>query len=307
MAQVMLKWIAMSREPMVPKDIFLIYEVGEDDWVDLYRIIFERRGEPFRLNLRAVSNVSFDAQTIGDCNLIIINNLMMPKPDGWEVFDQIKRIPQLRDIPILMLSAKSQHIDEILALQFGVDDYVTKPFGPDELVQAVVNLLRLDEARRPNSATGTHLIRFEPIDLAVVKHLAAHSEELYRISPRFFEELLAELLHDRGWETSLSPRGADGGVDIIAIRQMSDVSHQMLVQAKRYAEHRKVDVRIVRELLHVVDHNHATSGMIVTTSGFTRNAMDLRKVYEWRLSLKDYSDLKLWLAEYVFQRSGGAR
>ena len=64
----------------------------------------------------------------------IIMDIMMPKMDGYEAVKEIKKI---KNIPILMLSAQTEEIDKLLGFDLGIDDYVTKPFSPKELVARV--------------------------------------------------------------------------------------------------------------------------------------------------------------------------
>jgi len=69
-------------------------------------------------------------------------DLMMPDMDGWEVYQQMKADPELKNIPVIVVTAKAQSIDKILGLHIAkVDDYVTKPFGPQELLQSVERVL----------------------------------------------------------------------------------------------------------------------------------------------------------------------
>lgn len=68
-----------------------------------------------------------------DFNLIILD-LMLPNMDGFEI---CKRIRQVKNIPIIMVSAKKEDIDKIRGLGMGADDYITKPFSPSELVARV--------------------------------------------------------------------------------------------------------------------------------------------------------------------------
>jgi len=71
---------------------------------------------------------------------LIILDIMLPKMDGFEVCKKIRR--EGINTPILMLTAKSQEIDKVLGLEFGADDYVTKPFSPRELLARIRALLR---------------------------------------------------------------------------------------------------------------------------------------------------------------------
>ena len=73
-----------------------------------------------------------------DISLIILD-VMMPKMDGWQVCREIR---QLSDVPIIMLTAKSDERDELLGFELGVDEYISKPFSPKILVARVEAILR---------------------------------------------------------------------------------------------------------------------------------------------------------------------
>ena len=65
---------------------------------------------------------------------LIIMDIMMPKMDGYQAVKEIKNI---KDIPMLMLSARAEEFDKLLGFELGIDDYVTKPFSPKELVARI--------------------------------------------------------------------------------------------------------------------------------------------------------------------------
>jgi DNA-binding response OmpR family regulator len=74
---------------------------------------------------------------------LVLLDLMMPEVDGWTVFKQMQADPEVRDIPVIPVTALSSHIDAMLALEVaGVDEYVTKPFGRGELVASIERVLR---------------------------------------------------------------------------------------------------------------------------------------------------------------------
>jgi len=73
---------------------------------------------------------------------IIILDIMMPEMDGIEVCKILKSDERYRDIPVIMLTAKTDETDKILGLELGADDYVTKPFSPKELVARIKAVLR---------------------------------------------------------------------------------------------------------------------------------------------------------------------
>ena len=73
---------------------------------------------------------------------LIILDIMMPKMDGFEA---LKKIKEIKDIPVIMLSARKEEIDKLSSFNLGVDDYVTKPFSPKELMARVKAILKRSE------------------------------------------------------------------------------------------------------------------------------------------------------------------
>ena len=78
----------------------------------------------------------------GDYDLIIMD-VMMPKLDGYSAVKEIKKD---KDVPVIMLSARSEEYDKLFGFEIGVDDYVTKPFSPKEVVARIGAVLRRGRA-----------------------------------------------------------------------------------------------------------------------------------------------------------------
>ncbi len=76
-----------------------------------------------------------------DYNLVIMD-IMMPKKDGYQAVREIKKV---KDVPILMLSARGEEFDKLIGFDLGIDDYVTKPFSPKELVARVKAIIKRNE------------------------------------------------------------------------------------------------------------------------------------------------------------------
>ena len=73
---------------------------------------------------------------------LVLLDLMMPEMDGWEVYQKMKASEDMRDIPVIVVTAKAQSIDRVLGLHIArVNDYITKPFGPKELLDSVERVL----------------------------------------------------------------------------------------------------------------------------------------------------------------------
>ena len=92
----------------------------------------------------------------------IILDLMLPKMPGLEVCRILKSDPGSRQIPILMLTAKAEEIDRIVGLEFGADDYVTKPFSPREVILRIRAILRRGEAMRADERLTAGPITIDP-------------------------------------------------------------------------------------------------------------------------------------------------
>ena len=73
---------------------------------------------------------------------LVLLDIMLPEEDGLSVLDKLRRRPDTRSLPIMMLTAKSTEYDKVVGLDAGADDYVTKPFGTMELIARVKALLR---------------------------------------------------------------------------------------------------------------------------------------------------------------------
>lgn len=113
----------------------------EPEMIELVKLILGRRGFELvgavggREGLETVRKLKPD---------LVLLDLMMPDMDGWEVYQQMKTDEELKSIPVIVVTAKAQSIDKVLGLHIAkVDDYVTKPFGPQELLQSVNKVLGL--------------------------------------------------------------------------------------------------------------------------------------------------------------------
>ena len=118
---------------------------------------------------------------------MILLDIMLPKLDGFEVCRQIR---EFSDVPIIMLTAKGDDMDKILGLDYGADDYITKPFEPTELVARVEAVLR-----RCGKAQGT-LAAFDVVLDPAARRVTRNGTPLH-LTPREFD-LLEVLLRNRG-------------------------------------------------------------------------------------------------------------
>jgi CheY-like chemotaxis protein len=77
----------------------------------------------------------------------VLLDIMMPEMDGWEVYKQMRADDKLKDIPVIVVTARNSSFEEIIARErAGVNDYVTKPFVPNDLRKSLARVLELDES-----------------------------------------------------------------------------------------------------------------------------------------------------------------
>jgi two-component system response regulator VicR len=115
----------------------------QPDMIELIRIMLEPRGIQVIGAVGGQEGLEVVRREQPD---LILLDLMMPVVDGWDVYRQVRADADLMGIPVVIVTAKVQPIDEVLAREIArVDAYLKKPFGPQELWDAVRPLLGLAE------------------------------------------------------------------------------------------------------------------------------------------------------------------
>ncbi len=142
------------------------------------------------------------------------------------------------------------------------------------------------------------LARLQCVDDRLKEYFAYHPEKLYSLSPRKFEELIAEILKDFSYECELTPATRDGGRDIYAYAHTGVTSFLMFVECKRYRKDHKVGIDVIQRLHGAAEIAGAHKTMIVTTSFFTKPAYSEQRRINKRMELADYQTLNAWLARY---------
>lgn len=112
----------------------------EPEMIDLIKLILGRQGYSVAGASGGREGLELVARTQPD---LVLLDLMMPDIDGWEVYQQMRADEQMKHIPVIVVTAKAQSIDKVLGLHIAkVNDYITKPFGPSELLSSVIRVLR---------------------------------------------------------------------------------------------------------------------------------------------------------------------
>jgi two-component system response regulator RegX3 len=121
---------------------------------------------------------------------IVLLDLMLPGLPGTEV---CRRIRQVSNVPVIMVSAKDDEVDKVVGLELGADDYVTKPYSPRELVARIRAVLRRGAEVDPAPAT----LDVGPVRMDVERHVVTVRGEPVRLPLKEFE-LLEILLRNPG-------------------------------------------------------------------------------------------------------------
>lgn len=128
---------------------------------------------------------------------LIILDVMLPGQDGFEVCKLIRSTTVISNIPIIMLSARTDVVDRVLGLEFGADDYLTKPFSPRELATRVKANLRRSNRMINSTGLGTKVreIKHNALIILPEKYEVYIDGKRLNLSPKEFEILLLLATH----------------------------------------------------------------------------------------------------------------
>lgn len=177
-------WKMRYTNPM--QELILIVD-DEPKIVKLTRDYLEKDG--FRV-ISAADGPSALASARREKPDLIVLDLMLPGMDGWEVCRTLRRDT---DTPIIMLTARSEESDQIVGLELGADDYVTKPFSPRTLVARVRALLRRAQGRLQPPA----VIRAGTLEIDLEARRATLDGNIVQLTPNEFK-LLAQFANHPG-------------------------------------------------------------------------------------------------------------
>jgi DNA-binding response OmpR family regulator len=124
---------------------------------------------------------------------LIILDIMLPKMDGFEVCRLIKQDPKLKNIPIIMLTAKGEEMDRIVGLELGADDYMVKPFSPRELMLRIKAILK----RGKQEESLKDIIKWGALIIDVPKHRVMINNKEIELTLMEFK-LLVTLIERKG-------------------------------------------------------------------------------------------------------------
>ena len=169
---------------------------------------------------------------------LILLDVMLPDEDGIEILKKLKRDADYKNIPVIMLTAKSAEYDKVIGLDLGADVYVTKPFGVMELVSRIKAVLR-----RSKEQEKEDVIEVEDIRLDRRQHIVTVSGKPIELTHKEFElldyfmcnkgiVLTREKLLDTVWNMDFEGESRTVDVHIGLLRQKLGESGQLIVTVR---------------------------------------------------------------------------
>ncbi|NLN41752.1 MAG: response regulator transcription factor [Clostridiales bacterium] len=171
--------------------MYRIYCVEDDENIREL-IVYALRSSGFEAVGFEDGNEFSNALSVSTPDLILLD-IMLPGEDGLQILERIRKNPKTKDIPIIIISAKTSEFDKVKGLDLGADDYITKPFGVMELISRVRALFRRTASLTPSTTD----ISYKDIVLDYEKRIVKVNGEPVRLTYKEFE-LLYYLLNNQG-------------------------------------------------------------------------------------------------------------
>ncbi len=178
---------------------------------------------------------------------LVLLDWMLPVMSGIEVCRQIRRGPAMRDLPVIMLTARAEERDAVRGLNTGADDYVTKPFSMDALLARMRALLR-----RTGSRQRREQLSFQDLTLDLISYRAQRNGRSLHLGPTEFRLLQFLLTHPRSVFSRERLLDAVWGADIHIEPRTVDVHIRRLRKAINGPGERDL-VRTVRTAGYALD------------------------------------------------------
>ncbi len=172
----------------MPKRILIVDD--EPNVIKGLRFNLEQQ-EGYEIDVAYDGQAALDLFDSGKHDLILLD-LMLPKVDGMEV---CQRIRSICDVPIIMLTAKDEDIDKIMGLEYGADDYMTKPFNMLELKARIKNILRRADISKNEKNVARVKVKDISVDF-INRTVLIGGKEVYLTTKEF--DLLQLLITSRG-------------------------------------------------------------------------------------------------------------
>lgn len=165
---------------------------------------------------------------------LVLLDIMLPDEDGITVLEKIRQKPELKKVPVILVTAKGDEMDKVKGLDAGADDYIAKPFGVLELISRVKAVMR-----RIHGAEEEHVMMQGELKMNVDKHMVYVNDEPVELTFKEFELLRVlmkncgnvmtrELLMDRVWGTSYEGESRTLDMHIKTLRKKLGVAGERI-------------------------------------------------------------------------------
>jgi two-component system phosphate regulon response regulator PhoB len=182
---------------------------------------------------------------------VVLLDWMLPLVSGIEVCRQIRRAPEMRNLPIIMLTARGEESDRVRGLNCGADDYVTKPFSPAELVARIRTVMR----RTNNDPSQEHL-RFADVVMDLAAYRVIRDGQPIHLGPTEFRLLRFFMMHPGRVYSREQLLDAVWGQDVYVEPRTVDVHIRRLRKALNVAGNSDI-IRTVRSAGYALDTNES--------------------------------------------------
>jgi two-component system alkaline phosphatase synthesis response regulator PhoP len=154
----------------------------ESDILELLKYNLAKEGYDVKVASDGVKGLDIAKSFIPD---LIILDIMMPKQDGVETCRQIREVPELNNVFVIFLTARSEEYSEVAAFDMGADDYITKPIKPRALVSRINALFRRESKKKKES----HKIVIEDLEIDRTSYTVKLGEDRINLPKKEFELL----------------------------------------------------------------------------------------------------------------------
>ncbi|HUN65657.1 MAG TPA: response regulator transcription factor [Bacteroidota bacterium] len=174
---------------MTPQKSILVVD-DEQDIVDLVKYNLQREG----YTVLTARNGKEALQQAGKNPSLILLDVMMPEMNGLDLLKKLKNDADLRDIPVVFLTAKGSEVDEILGLELGADDYIVKPISIPKLIARIKTVLRKSESQSGSADQQKEFV-FGAIEIIPSHHIVRIDKKEVFFPKKEFEILTFLVKH----------------------------------------------------------------------------------------------------------------
>lgn len=152
----------------------------EPNIIELIRMNLSKSG--FEIIPAYTGQEALDKTAAQDFDIALLD-IMLPDIDGIEVLRRLRTNVKTSDLPVIMLTARSEETDKVIGLGMGADDYMTKPFGLRELEARIRNVLRRKEAFQPAEVNKEKRYVLDDLVIDTNRHLVSKNHESIDLTP----------------------------------------------------------------------------------------------------------------------------